>query len=281
MARRATETLYWFRCARNEPVGLLCICAARPERVYTPTDVALAQTIAGVLASALENARLFAQAQSMAAEQERRRLARELHDSVSQALFAANRTAEVLPQMWELDPDDGREALADLHRLTSSALAEMRALLVELRPNALAQTPLHVILDSLASIMTAKSSVVVDAVFEPAPLLPPDVQVTLYRITQEALNNVSKHAQARHLTLHLRTTPPGETKNWHGSVIISIGDDGRGFDPARIQAGRMGLTSIRERAADIGATLDIMSRPGTGSQVTITWQGAACAPERN
>lgn len=258
--------------SRNEPIGLLCIRAAHAGQIYTPNDVALAQTIAGVLASALANARLFADAQAAAAERERRRLARELHDSVSQALFAATRIAELLPQIWELDPDEGREALADLHRLTSASLAEMRALLIELRPKALIEAPLHEILGYLVPALAVRSTAQIDAILEPVPPLPPDVQVALYRITQEALNNVCKHAHARRVGVRLEACPPvAAAEPWQGEVTITVEDDGRGFDPASAGAGRLGLASIRERAADIGATIALASRPGTGTRLTVAW----------
>ncbi|NJM06268.1 PAS domain S-box protein [Candidatus Gracilibacteria bacterium] len=223
--------------ARNTLVGLLCIARITATEQFTSDAIALAQTVAGVLASALDNAHLFTQARTAAAEQERRRLARELHDSVSQALFAASRIAETLPQLWELDPDEGREALHNLHRFTTGALAEMRALLVELRPRTLAETALHETLAVLAPTARAHGVGDVQLALVPAPQLPPDVQVALYRIAQEALNNVIKHAQARSITVQLNVSPkhmPGE--RWQGTVELVVEDDGRGFTTAMGQA---------------------------------------------
>ena len=141
--QHATSCLLLPLQSRGQVIGLLAVTATVPDRVYTPADAAVALTIAGTLANAIENARLFEQAQVAAVEEERKRLARELHDSVSQALFLANLNAEVLPQLWEQDADMARRALGDLQQFTRSAQAEMRMLLLELRPKALINTPLH------------------------------------------------------------------------------------------------------------------------------------------
>lgn len=261
--------------ARGEPLGLLRVQAARPDQLYTPDDLALAQTIAGTLATAIENSRLIAQAQLSAAEGERRRLARELHDSVSQALFAANRAAEVLPQLWELDPEEGQAGLRELRRLTGGALAEMRTLLLELRPRALIEAPLHESLSQLAQVIATKNGVLVDPDLGRLPLLPPDVQLALYRIAQEALNNVSKHAQARYVTLQLVAAPPPKGAAWQGTITLRVYDDGQGFDLDCPPNGRLGLASMRERAAEIGAEFALWSRPGQGTQLTVRWTGTS------
>ncbi|HMQ30803.1 MAG TPA: GAF domain-containing sensor histidine kinase, partial [Chloroflexaceae bacterium] len=259
--------------ARGEPTGLLCARAARPDRQFPPDQLALAETVGGLLATALDNARLLAEAQAAAAEQERQRLARDLHDSVSQALFAANRTAEVLPLLWELDPEEGQRALRDLSSFTGSALADMRALLLELRPKALIETPLHVTLGHLATVFAGKARVVVEPAIEPAPPLPPHPQLTLYRIAQEALNNVAKHACASRVVVGLAVAPPVEgAVAWAGTVVLTVADDGRGFDPDAAPAGGIGLASLRERAAEIGAELEIVSRPGGGTRVRVAWR---------
>lgn len=266
--------------ARNKLVGLLAVRGEQPNQVYPPSDIALAQTIGGVLGSAIENARLFAQAQSLAAERERRRLANELHDSVSQSLFAARRTAEVLPQLWELDPDEGRQALHDLNRFTTGALAEMRALLIELRPHALAELPLHQALSYLPPILAAKSATFVEADLAPAPLLPANVQLALYRIAQEALNNVGKHAHASCIRLDLQIVPPyHEPEPWQGVITLIIQDNGRGYDRKQPVSGRFGLVSMGERANEIGATLEIESKAESGTHVIVRWQGAVAAPK--
>jgi signal transduction histidine kinase len=209
---------------------------------------------------------------------ERRRLARELHDSVTQALFAATMTADVLPGLWELDPDEAREALVELRRLTGGALAEMRMLLLELRPDALVRAPLHEVLQTFITAAATKTNAIVETSLEPAPALAPDVQLALYRIVQEAFTNSAKHARAPRIAVRMRTGadttggPASARSEADGALTLEVTDDGRGFDPAGIPAGRLGLGSIRERAESVGATLRLSSRLGAGTTVAVTWQ---------
>lgn len=257
-------------------LGVLTIDHTSPH-TFTDEDVRILQAFATQAAIAIDNARRYQQAHDSAAAEERKRLARELHDSVSQALFAATRTAEVLPHLWELDPEEGREALNDLQRLTRGALAEMRTLLVELRPTTLTRAPLHELLPHLATMTGAKIGSVVHTDLERVPLLPPDVQVALYRIVQEALNNIVKHAHAQHVALQLQMSPRvcDNGHAWQGSITLGIADDGQGFDVALASNSHFGLETMRERAASIGAALSITSQPGMGTQVQVTWNSGA------
>jgi signal transduction histidine kinase len=265
---------------RNAATGLLCLRAAQRERVYTPDEVALAQTVAGVLAGAIENAQLFAQAQRLAAQEERQRLSRDLHDSVSQALFAASVSADVAPQLWELDPDEGREMLQEVRRLTRGALAEMRMLLVELRPAQLLHTPLQELLNHLVTAANTRLRGTATVQIAPLPMLPLELRVALYRIAQEALGNIVKHAQATRIMLSLHTSPPVASEgatDWTGSLELCIADDGRGFTATDAATRRgIGLYSMEERAHGVRATLQIDSTPGNGTRISVCWQGAAC-----
>jgi signal transduction histidine kinase len=195
--------------------------------------------------------------------QERQRLARELHDAVTQALFSASLIADVLPRLWERDPAQGRERLDELRQLTRGALAEMRALLLELRPGALTEVGLGELLQHLSEACASRTGRPVALTLEGEGVLPPDVQVALYRIAQEALGNAAKHAGAGRLTLELRV---GKTE-----VALRIADDGRGFDPTVARPGHFGLGIMGERAAAIGARLALDSRPGRGTQVSLVW----------
>jgi two-component system nitrate/nitrite sensor histidine kinase NarX len=239
---------------------------------YTPQHATLTQAIANQAAVAIENARLYARAQELAAMEERARLARELHDSVTQMLFSASVIAEVLPRLWARDQADGREHLDDLRVLTRGALAEMRTLLVELRPTALTETELGELLRQLAEAMTGRTRVPVTLTVDGQRALPPDVQIALYRVAQEALNNVARHADARAVALHLRCSPEG--------VELRIDDDGRGFDAGRVASDHFGLRIMRERAADIGATLTIASAPGQGTHLALCWAGRPVLEDR-
>jgi signal transduction histidine kinase len=197
---------------------------------------------------------------------ERLRLARDLHDSVAQSLSAIEMTADVLPRLWELDPDEGRAALADLRRLAGAALGEIRALLADVWVDPLDGTPLGELLRRLAAAFAGRARVPAEVLVEGDGALPPRVQETLYRIAQEALNNAARHAGAAHVQLRLR---------WDGAGVgLEVADDGRGFDPGAVPAGHLGLAIMRERAAAIGAALRIASQPGGGTRVAVTWAPA-------
>jgi signal transduction histidine kinase/ligand-binding sensor domain-containing protein len=270
--------------SHGSPVGLMCIRAVAPEQTFTQADTVLAQTIAGTLANALENARLLADERAAAAEEERSHLAAELHDSVSQSLYAANLTADVLIDLWNADPDKGRRASLAVQQFTRSAIAQMRTLLVELRPEALINTSLHDLLDTLKVSTPPGQDLTVDAVLATAPLMPAEVQIACYRIAQEALNNVVKHARAHHARIILELSPAfdehGSQERWCGTLTLRIADDGRGFDMSQATTGRLGMGNMRERAEGIGATLSITSRPGEGTQVEVIWTGCAKVREQ-
>lgn len=194
---------------------------------------------------------------------ERTRLARDLHDAVTQTLFSATLIADVLPDIWQMNSEEGKRRLEELRQLTRGALAEMRTLLVELRPNALVEVPLSTLLRQLSEALTGRARIDIQFTFEGERKLPPDVQVALYRIAQEALNNVVKHSKASRAAVMLRL---GE------QVCLSITDNGMGFDPANITADHLGLKIMCERSEAIRAKFSLYSAPGEGTQVTVTWQ---------
>ena len=209
------------------------------------------------------------QAALSAVTSERNRLARELHDAVTQTLFSASLIAEVLPELWKSNPPEAGRRLAELRTLTRGALAEMRTLLVELRPNALVEVPLPELLRHLAEGVTGRSLIPIRLEIEGRGSLPPDIQVTFYRIAQEALNNIVKHAHAEEVTIHLQ---------FGNCLRLSILDDGIGFDPASIPPDHLGLKIMRERAEAVGAKLAIYSAPGEGSVISVLWEGCAEEP---
>jgi signal transduction histidine kinase len=168
--------------------------------------------------------------------------------------------------------------LQELRGLCRGALAEMRTLLLELRPARLVETRLDDLLRQLGEAASGREGIPVTVQVEGQaaglPPLPPDVHIALYRITQEALNNVVKHARAHQVTVRLRYTcqAEDEAKAEAKQVLLSISDDGRGFDPAQVPHDRLGLGNMGERAQAIGALLTVESQPGHGTQVTVLWE---------
>ncbi len=230
-------------------------------------DLFAAQTLADQLAVAIENSRLYQHADELAASRERQRLARDLHDAVSQTLFSVSLIAEVLPRIYERDPSQGEARLEELGQLTRGALAEMRTLLLELRPAALADANLADLLKQLAEAVTGRARIPIELRLEGCGEPPTDVRIALYRISQEALNNVAKHSGASHATLSLACDEE--------EFRLVVEDDGAGFDPGAGGGGQLGLGIMRERAAAVGAILEIVSKPGEGTTVRVTWQPAA------
>jgi signal transduction histidine kinase len=216
---------------------------------------------------AVENARLYEQAEEAAAAAERNRLARELHDAVSQTLFTASLIADVLPKLWARDPEEARRQLATLRRLTRGAQAEMRTLLMELRPTALLEADLETLLGHLTQAVAARADIEVELALEPVPPIPPDVKVALYRIAQEAVNNVAKHAQADRVSIYL-----DGTEGTDEGVSVIVRDDGQGFRVGAVTGDHFGLQTMRERAEAIGATIEIESEPGEGTTLTVRWE---------
>jgi signal transduction histidine kinase len=219
--------------------------------------------VASQAAIAIANARLLADVQSHAAQAERQRLARELHDAVTQQLFSASLIGDVLPHIWAMNPTKGVEYLEDLRLLTKGALAEMRSLLVELRPTALTDTPLPDLLHHLTAALSGRTRLPVELTVEGAAQLPGDTQVALYRVAQEALQNIAKHAKARHVWVTLDMAS--------GRVELTIRDDGQGFDPQVVSADHFGLSIMRERLAAIGGSMIVQSQRGQGTILIAQW----------
>jgi signal transduction histidine kinase/ligand-binding sensor domain-containing protein len=195
---------------------------------------------------------------------ERTRLARDLHDAVTQTLFSATLIAEVLPDLWEKNRPEGDRRLEELRQLTRGALAEMRTLLVELRPNALIEIPLPTLLRQLTDALIGRARIAIQLNCSGERKLPADVQVGLYRIAQESLNNIVKHARATQAVVTLQMGEP---------VRLTIADNGTGFNPATVMPDHIGLRIMRERAEAIGAQFKVESTPGEGTQISVILEG--------
>jgi len=202
----------------------------------------------------------------LATLEERQHLARDLHDAVSQTLFSARLTsATLLRQKEELAPAALWENIQQVTRLIVSALGEMRVLLLELRPEGLANTALPVLLTHLAEATGARTDASLHCSLQCERKLPVEVKTAFYRIAQEALSNSVKYARAGEINLALAQGDAG--------VKLIITDDGRGFNVSNQESDHFGISIMRERAAEIGARLEITSQPGAGSCVTCDWQG--------
>jgi len=202
-------------------------------------------------------------AREQATSEERNRLARDLHDAVSQTLFSASLIAEVLPKLWERNENEGKKRLEEVRQLTRGALAEMRTLLLELRPDALVEAEVGYLLTQLGESITGRSRVPVTVTVKGTCVMPVDVKVALYRIAQEALNNVAKHSGANEAKVDLLCRA--------GRVTMQVSDNGKGFAPQGVPPNSLGLNIMKERARETGATLAVRSQPGKGAKVKVIW----------
>jgi signal transduction histidine kinase/ligand-binding sensor domain-containing protein len=199
---------------------------------------------------------------------ERTRLARELHDAVTQTLFSASLIAEVLPDLYAANLHEGQQSTEELRQLTRGALAEMRTLLLELRPSAVTQARLEDLIRQLIEATTGRARLPVQYHAQGQRPIPDDVKIAIYRIAQEALNNIVKYAKASQVTVDLRQHSLG--------VRLTVSDDGVGFDPAAVGVGHLGQKIMRERAEGIGARLAVHSEMGEGTIVTVIWMDPEC-----
>ena len=197
-----------------------------------------------------------------AAQRERSRLARELHDSVTQALFAATMKSEALTLDGAL-PARSAATAEEVRRLTRGALAQMRTLLLELRADPLEEIPVQQLLRHLVEATESRVRTVVRLSVSEQATLPGALHVAVYRIVQEALDNVARHAAAAHAWVVLDVRP--------SDFRLVVGDDGRGFDPDTVDRSHLGLRSMREHAEKAGATLCLETSTGGGTQVTVEW----------
>ncbi|HSJ90014.1 MAG TPA: PAS domain S-box protein [Anaerolineales bacterium] len=237
--------------------------AHEKRNYFTSHHADLALSVADQAAITLVNAELNKQAQEVAVLEERQRLAHNLHDAINQSLFSAGLIAEVLPRLWDRDQGEARRSLEDLRKLTRGAMAEMRALLAELRPSTLTDAELGDLLRLLGNAFTGRTNIPAKVTVVGQASLPAEVQVAIYRICQEALNNVAKHARASLVEIQL---------THHDSAIeLTIRDDGQGFDPEQTASGHYGLSMMQERAEGVGAQLSITSQPSRGTELLIRW----------
>ncbi|HWQ45610.1 MAG TPA: two-component regulator propeller domain-containing protein, partial [Longilinea sp.] len=226
----------------GEPVGILLVTFTSTHHL-SEEDNQILESFADQAALAVGNSRLRTQSEEMAVASERNRLARDLHDAVTQSLFSASLLAEALPDLWETNQAEGTKTLQTLQTLNRGALAEMRSLLMELRPAALAESRLSDLLRQLAEAAAARTGMVIKMDLSEPSSLPPEVQVSLYRLAQEAVSNVVRHAHAKELRLALYSRESRMKSNRR--VIMEICDNGKGFNTDENLPGHFGLKDIQ------------------------------------
>ncbi|HCS40106.1 MAG TPA: hypothetical protein DIW44_11050 [Anaerolineaceae bacterium] len=265
---------------KQEVVGTLNLYYAQP-RFFEQDEIDLAVSFCDQTALAIENARLREQTKQEAIAAERNRIARELHDSATQTIFSANLIAEVLPTIWTRNSFEAQLGLEELHKLTQGALAEMRTLLLELRPIGLIETQLEVLIQQLAQGISGRMNADMQVHIEGEAVLPTEVKLVFYRIAQETLNNIAKHSGADKVEIELRSVhsiPPRKHKNANiaqqqlsQSVFMSIRDNGCGFDPTSVLGEHLGLGIMQERTTNNQFSLSIWSEPGKGTEISLLW----------
>ena len=225
------------------------------------TEVAFLKIVASQAATTLEIMRLFGLAQQKAALEERQRLARELHDSVSQALYGIALGTQTALDLLPKQPGAVAEPLRYVQRLAEAGLAEMRALIFELRPESLEKEGLVAALRRQAALLRARYEIAVVEELCDEPDLAPKAKESLFRITQEAMQNIAKHSRAT--SVHLRL------ESRESTLRLEITDNGVGFDAAQEFPGHLGLQSMRERASAVGGELALTSEPRQGTRVAV------------
>jgi signal transduction histidine kinase len=271
-----TSAIYLPLAVRGKPLGVVAVHdRQRPDRHFDEDDVRLAESLVARAAIAVdlservsrESLRRVVEAQEL----ERARLARELHDETGQALTS------ILLGLRHLDDvivtDDAREATAALRDLVVTTLQDVRRLAVELRPSALDDFGLVPAVERLAGTLAEQSELVVDLEARLGDQrLPPEAETALYRIVQEALTNVVKHASATRVSITLVRK--------EGFAVVVVEDDGRGFEPGKTRAGSLGFVGMRERVELVGGRLTVESAPDVGTTIAAEVPLTRTPPER-
>ena len=206
----------------------------------------------------IERARLSDQARRLAVLEERGRIARELHDSVTQTLFSLGLTSEAALKLIPKDPARAAKHVESVNELAKDALSELREMIDEMRPPLLDDEGLGAAIQRISERLTLPALVKIEGEHRPSP----EVELALYWIAREALQNISRHASAGHVEVSLYELHES------GTVLV-VRDDGVGFDPSDSRAGGSGLSSMRARAEECGCSISIRSEPGHGARVHV------------
>lgn len=249
----------------EDVLGVMRVDHHEPD-YFDHERVRLLTAVGSQTALALRHAQLAEQSRELAVMAERNRIARDLHDAVSQTLFAANVIAGTLAKSLHEQADPAMQAHADkarsLERLTQGALAEMRLLMLELRPDALQRMTVGDLLKQAVDALAGRGHIRITARIAPVDGLSETTRIQLYRIAQEALSNAARHSGASELVL--RWVVRGAS-----NALLCIHDNGTGFDPAQTKPGHFGLDNMQTRALEIGARFTLNSSPGEGTEVRV------------
>jgi signal transduction histidine kinase len=248
---------------RGDVAGAFYLTDKDGAAEFSIEDQRLIETFAAHAALALENARLHERSRELSIVEERNRLARELHDSVSQKLFGVVLTAEAAATLLGRDDGAAREQVVRLCELAQEALTELRELIFELRPPSLEEEGLAATLRKHVDMLRRLHGREIELRIAGAAHCPPESEAELLRVAQEALNNALRHAEAERIELRIEARDE--------RLVVTVADDGVGFDPGApgVRSRRLGLTSMEERARALGGSLAVVSRPGEGTTVTL------------
>jgi signal transduction histidine kinase len=249
--------------SRGGVIGAFYLTEKEGADEFSDDDEHCIEMLAAHAAVAIENARLFERSRELSIAEERNRLARDLHDSVTQKLFGVVLTAEAAATLLDREPDVAREQLERLKQLAQDAMEELRSLIFELRPPALEIEGLVTTLRKHVDVLRRAYRFEIGLQILGNPALPPSAEGDVFRIAQEALQNALRHSQARRVDVRLDA---GD-----GGLTLVVSDDGIGFEPGApaLRSRRLGLTSMEERARSVGGTLAIQSAPGAGTTVRL------------
>jgi signal transduction histidine kinase len=253
--------------SRSGVIGAFYLTEKDGSAEFGDEDLQLIEMLAAHAAIAIENARLFERSRELSILEERNRLARDLHDSVTQKLFGVVLTAEAAAMLVGRDADEARAQLQRLQELAADAMEELRAVIFELQPPALESEGLATALRKHVDVLRRVYRREIGLELAGAPRLPPRADGEVFRIAQEALQNALRHAGAERIDVRLDARD--------ARLALTVADDGIGFDPAApaLRSRRLGLTSMEERARAVGGVLAIESEPGGGTVVRLEVAG--------
>jgi signal transduction histidine kinase len=251
----------------EEVLGTLFLANLQHGGTFSERDEQRLRTFAAHAAIALTNARLYERSRELTLVGERTRIAQELHDAVAQKLFSLRLTVRAATELLDRDPERARRELAEVSDLAKQAADELRSVVVELRPAGLSEDGLLAVLRGEAELLNRAHSAEVRFRAERVKALPAAQEEAALRIAQEALHNALRHSGADTVQITLTGTDPG--------AVLRIADDGSGFDveSVRGRGRRLGLVSMRERAAAVGGTLRVESSPGRGTVIELEVPG--------